>query len=160
MAISAYLSHRPLLTEIEALNVAFMVKTNKIGKVVNFFPRNGLLFLPILEKLLYPGPIFHPFNQIVATHALIQPRNTRYIAAARAGMAIHAIYLHQPCMGIVRKLNGLRDHGSQRAVAIGCLAADGSALLKGVLRLNGAVAVALLDGLGDRKACQSKRKYQ
>ena len=55
----------------------------------------------------------------------------------RIGVAVQAVDSHFLHMDVVRKLDGLGDHGPQRVIAVGCLAADRSALLERLVRLKG-----------------------
>ena len=49
-------------------------------------------------------------------------------------MAVQAVDAHFLHVDVVRKLEGLRDHGPEREVAVAGLAADGAALMKSLAR--------------------------
>lgn len=118
MAIATNLLHWLALLKIETLDMAFMIETHEVGKVMHLLPGDRFFGFPIFEQFLDAGRFLYRFDVLVAADAFLRRRDARRHAAARISVAIHAIDLHATLrsitgMAIMGKLNGLLDLGAQ-----------------------------------------------
>src|SRR5208283_5333370 len=134
VAIAADLPRRALLIEDETLDMALMIEAHEIRLIVHLLPRNGLLLVPVIEQHLDARLVLDGFDVLMAADAFAQARNSGNRAAPRVRVTVHAVDSHFFHVDIVGKFDGLRDDGPERVVAVGCLAADGPALLKRLVR--------------------------
>src|ERR1039457_3348662 len=157
VAVAASLARRAFLLEDEALDMTLMIEAHEIRLIVHLLPGNGLLLVPVVKQELDARLVFDGLDVLMTTDAFIEARNPGHGAAPGIGMTVQAVDPHFFHMDVMRKLDRLGDHGSQRVIAVGCLTADGPTLLEGLVRLKGAVAVAWLKGLGDDQRRVSDR---
>src|ERR1022692_597446 len=161
VAVAASLPRRTFLLKDKALDMTLMIEAHEIRLIVHLLPGNGLLLVPVIKQKLDARLVFDGLDVLVTSDAFVEARNPGHRAAPGIGMTVQAVDPHFFHMNVMRKLDGLSNHGSERVIAVGCLTADGPTLLERLVRLKGAARLigrAFLGRIGGyRKPCPKKR---
>ncbi len=91
VAVAACLVRGTPLLEDEALDVALVVAAHEIRLIVDHFPGDGLLPLPVLEQLLDAGLVLDGLDALMTAAVLVEAGNAGNGAAPRTGMAVQAV---------------------------------------------------------------------
>lgn len=130
VAIAADFPDGSVLPEIETLDMTLMVEADIVRKIVDFLPRNGLLVIPVPEKLLDPWLVPDRLDALVTPYALVDPGDHRYVTPPCPGMTVHAVDPHIPRMPVMGKLDGLLDDRPKGVVTVRRLRTDRPAPLE------------------------------
>ena len=78
VAIAAHFLDRTVQLKNKSLDMALMAETNKIRKIMDFLPGNGLLGIPVFEQFLDARLISHRFDALMAAYAFLHWGDSRH----------------------------------------------------------------------------------
>ena len=91
----------------EASQVFFMGKMDEVRDIMNLLPPGWLFLFPVLCQCL--DTLFVCCDNGVATHTFARRRYSGHLAASCIGMAVHAVYLVDFRMDVMREFDRLLD---------------------------------------------------
>jgi len=101
------LNRHVVIIENKTSQVFFMGKMDEVRDIMNLLPFGRLLLLPVFGQFL--DTRFVCGDDRMATHTFARRWDSGHLAATRVGMAVHAVYLVDFRMNVMRELDWLLD---------------------------------------------------